>query len=455
MQNIGFDKTIKKDASTDDTLRLIVSTANQYSKSQFAIHAAAELCPKGTSKEQCLRNVFEFYTRNVKYKLDPKGIERIYTPNRTIIEGQGDCKKAATFIASILLAAGIKPIFKHVTYEGNGIYTHIYIIVGTPEQYITLDPTNGGNYDSEVSHKNATLYYPNGKKMELKLMGNPSNLERYDSSVSGINWSATCGTMENDIQTISDCTMGAANPRVSHLTHSAVMHKMIPNKPHLQKALQNIPVANQRGAFLELINHNYNGIATALVTALAHNPDALNGLWKEIGGDLVHLKQTVLKGASAKPMKGTEYIGFSLKKFLHAAAGVLHVVATVISNIPGVPPSIGDVLNKVADTAQNIATDPRTPEIEIHDKHIDKVLPPDPTGMVIVNPNQRFQKGDTGHGGEHRGSFFSIGGFIFKSILIIHILNINEDLKPILGTMAVVAPLLYFILKNKLKTWQI
>ena len=212
MENVGFDKTIKKDANTDDTLRLIVHTAIVYSKGDFAKHTAKLLCPKGTSRDACLRAIFDYYCRNVVYKLDPTGTEIINTPNKTIIDGQGDCKKAATFIASILLAAGIEPIFKHVFYDNNDQYTHIYIIVGTPDNYITLDPTNNCNYDKEVKYKHGTLYFVNGKKMDLKLVGKLDDVhDNTPSQVAGINWSGNCASMHDDLSIIGDSTMGKIN----------------------------------------------------------------------------------------------------------------------------------------------------------------------------------------------------------------------------------------------------
>jgi hypothetical protein len=454
VDNVGFDKTISKDASTDDTLALIVHTANVYSKGDYAMECAKHLCPNGTPRAACLRNIFDYYCRNVVYKLDPKGTEKVYTPNRTIIEGAGDCKKAATFLGSVLLASGIEPIFKHVYYDNNDQYTHIYVIVGTPDNYITLDPTNGCNYNKEVKYKHANLYFTNGRKMELKQMGaTDSPHQQSPSMVAGIDWNATCGSMNNDISAISDNMLGATKRPVHHLSHAAVMNKIIPNKPHLKAALKNIPVANQRGAFLTLIEHNYNGLATNLAAALGHDPHALDKVWKEVGGDLAHLKGIVLKGAT-KPaahetsVSSPQYIGFSFKKFLHAAAAVIHVVAAVVSVI--YPPAAA-ILNKVADKCEDIATNAPV-DIQIHDKNIDRALPPDPTGVVIKNPNQNFHGGKGGHG-HHVGSFNSIGGFIFKSVLLISILNINQDLKNVLGTVALLAPFVYLVVKNYLTKW--
>jgi len=441
VEKVGFDKVVKKNASTEDTLQLIVSTAIHNSKLPFARECAARLCPTGTAKDNCLRNIFEYYCRNVSYKLDPDGSERIYTPNRIIIEGEGDCKKAATFLGSVLMAAGIDPIFKHVTYSGNSKYSHIYIIVGTPDNYITLDPTNGCKYNSEVDYNSGTLYYTNGKTMELRSMGKVGLF----NDISNVAWSEEIGKMENDIDSISCNVMGAA-PKIK-LTHEGVLNKLVPStKPALKKALQNIPIDSQRGSFLTLVKNNYNGIATHLATALGKDPNALNELWKTIGGDQLTLKQAVIKGATqnatnATELKGPEYIGFSFKKLLHAAAGILHVVGSIVSIVA---PAAGAAISSIGDKAEAIAIDPATPNIQIDDKNLDKTFPPDPTGQIIPHPNQAH------HAAVH-GSFLYVGGFIFKSVLLISILHINQDLKNLLGTVALVAPLVYLVIKNKSK----
>lgn len=172
MENIGFDKLIKKNASVDDTLALIIKSSIECSKMPFVKSIVEKLGPT-TPKSEFIRRVFDYYCRNVEYTLDKEGTESVHTPALVIVNGKGDCKKAATFLASVLIAAGIEPIFKHVYYDGSDLYTHIYIIVGNPDynNYITLDPTNDCKFNKEVDYRTGTLYFTNGKHMELRLMG--------------------------------------------------------------------------------------------------------------------------------------------------------------------------------------------------------------------------------------------------------------------------------------------
>lgn len=179
MTNVGFDKLIKKNASVEDTLDLIVKVANECSKKSYVNSIVKRFSPIH-DRNEFLRNVFNYYCRNVVYQLDGTGTEEVHNPELTITNGTGDCKKAATFLASILIAAGIEPVFKHVYYEGEQDYTHIYIIVPDPDfkNYITLDPTNNCEYDKEVNYKSATLYFTNGTNMELRHMGKPAHTNK-------------------------------------------------------------------------------------------------------------------------------------------------------------------------------------------------------------------------------------------------------------------------------------
>jgi len=183
---------VKKEATVDDTLRTIVNAINQCKHSPFVRQVVSEISklhdPR-TDKIGFIKELFSFICRNLKYQLDIPGIEEVWTPELTLREKIYDCKKGTVFIGSVLAAAGIDPIAKHVYYANpNGgleDWTHIYIIIpessmrtGTHTMefnlhpYITMDTTNDCKFNTEVNHKTETLYFLNGKKMELHMMGN-------------------------------------------------------------------------------------------------------------------------------------------------------------------------------------------------------------------------------------------------------------------------------------------
>jgi hypothetical protein len=439
--NVGFDKLITDDADVDDTLNLIVHTVNTYSKDGFVKQVVKKLTTPVQSREEFIHALFDYYCRNVSYLLDQPGIEKVYTPARTIDEGEGDCKKAATFLAAVLEAKGIEPILKHVYYSNGGDYTHIYVIVPNPGftkqvEYITLDPTNDCQYNKEVKYSKATLYFLNGKHMELRQMGGPP--EEHERTVKSFNIPFSeaiqtgCHEMGNAFDELND------NPNLylsggvgkgkkinfGHLLNNVLLHNpytqaalaLVKGGEHLQNgilkalkvpaktllAVHDIPLEQQRGSMLALITNNVGGIASHLALTLGTNPHALDDVWGIVGGDINALKAEVLAGSKKPPInindkkaealieqrtiKGPEYIaGDFFKKLLHGAAALLRAVAPVVNAII---PGSGAVISKIADTADNIAnnlptinkngvTFPPAPQLPV-DTHGAKV--PSPSG---------------------------------------------------------------------------
>ncbi len=464
MSDNGFHKVISKRANVDDTLALIIDTINTYSKSTYVDTVIRELGPV-TDKLDFIKRVFDFYCRTVKYQLDDKKAELVTTPALTIAMGIGDCKKASVFLASVFHRAGIEPILKHVYYDNTGkdTYTHIYVIVPyssyaqatqfTLDPYLTTDPTNDCRFNSEVNYKTGTLYFLNGKIMELHQMGN-SNMSNNSSQMSSLPFSEEinlgCSHMGADFDQVAD-NMGApvmpqtkgALPTVHAPEHLAVLQKLAPSKPALQAATKNIPIDQQRGAFLELIKNNVDGISTNLLQVLAKDPNALNNVWHIVGGDTAHLKTLLMEGAKQKAvsssgMAGPDYIGFSFKNFLHGAANVLHAIAPIASAII---PGAGAVINGIANKAESIAlsapvTNPVTKQI----------APPPPLPPDLHGTNIPF--GTYPQGMVAGSAMGSMGGFFFKSMLLISYNVSDITMQAVLSTSVSVGLLVYWLNKK-------
>lgn len=75
--------------------------------------------------EKC-RAVFSYLARNVRYKIDPYGVQWIKTPARLLRDGQGDCKSFTMFIASCLHCLGVPVIVRFVNFDGGYQFTHVY-----------------------------------------------------------------------------------------------------------------------------------------------------------------------------------------------------------------------------------------------------------------------------------------------------------------------------------------
>ena len=318
---MAFHFTIPQ-ASIQDTLRYIINFINKYSADSFAADFAKQLDPSG-DKQQFIKRLFDYICQNGYYKLDEDGEEEVWTPAKTIRtrndqgKFQYDCKKITILIGSVLKAAGIEPVLKHVYYsDGQGgfkDYTHIYIIVPYPDMdhYLTVDPTNNCQWNTEVDHDKATLYFLNGTKQEtapmnLHLMGNGNQTKNNPSVLSMFGESAGC--IENDMNAITGRSVNIGNynyqaDRIG-LKNDYFTYTASEALGHAAKVpLLFIP----RGAFLGLL---YLGKllantplklnwASRLARAWQANKSQVRKTWWKLGGtaDAAALKTAIIKGS--------------------------------------------------------------------------------------------------------------------------------------------------------------
>ena len=314
---MAFHFTIPQ-ASIQDTIRYILNFVNKYSSDPFVVQFASDLQPSG-DKEQFIKRLFNYICQNGYYKLDEDGEEEVWTPAKTIRtrnsagKFQYDCKKITILIGSILKAAGIDPVLKHVYYTddkgGYKDYTHIYIIVPYPDMqhYITVDPTNSCMYNTEVDHDKATLYFLNGQTQEaapmnLHLMGNNNQKSKSPSVLSMFGESAGC--VECDMNAIvrksnynyeadtiglkNDYFSFTAGEKAGHIAKVALLS--IPRNAflgilYLGKLLANTP-----------LKLNW---AARLAAAWNKNKAQVRKTWWKLGGtaDAKALQTAIIKGS--------------------------------------------------------------------------------------------------------------------------------------------------------------
>ena len=158
-----------KDATTFDSIDLIVEFATKYADS-----ATVQSIVRATDANDVLtfsRNLFDYMCKHVRYQLDPLGKEMVWTPERLLREGIGDCKKLSTAIAAALINKGYPVLFKVISYDGKG-YEHIYPIIPLEGgDYITLDVVNDCRFNEEIPHTVSSLWDLNGKQLDLYAMG--------------------------------------------------------------------------------------------------------------------------------------------------------------------------------------------------------------------------------------------------------------------------------------------
>lgn len=95
-------------------------------------------CLEGDTQYQTLRNVWDFIKKNLKYRPDRPGHERIKSPGALFASGYGDCKSYSVATGAILRYFGIPYRYRFAAYDA-GDYTHVYIVADGEEGDVILD----------------------------------------------------------------------------------------------------------------------------------------------------------------------------------------------------------------------------------------------------------------------------------------------------------------------------
>lgn len=88
---------------------------------------------------QCY-SVFDYVINNVQYVEDAGNNQYIKTPARTLYDGFADCKSMAILVACCLKALGIDAVLRFVDFNGNKIYTHVYVVAFVDGMELVIDP---------------------------------------------------------------------------------------------------------------------------------------------------------------------------------------------------------------------------------------------------------------------------------------------------------------------------
>lgn len=307
---------VKKNADLSDTIRLIVTTIQQNYSSPFIEAINAKLFSSDPNTANYLRRLHDYIYRNVKYQLDPIGKEKVYRPETTISNGNGDCKKQSVIIAAALKRAGIQCYLKHVFYKDQP-FTHIYVIVPaqTAKGYITMDATENPTFNNEVQYQRANVYDLNGKKMDL-YTGKRSVTENFTAPI----YNASRGLMD-DMNFITGCPMGSTpleqavaieaqlmNPEsMSSRRYNGEAYPMGKKRKSKEERKENRKKISQhfkgvgfgplRLAFLGLVRINALKLADRLLMLYKKDRPRLEKTWNDFGGNIEQLKETIAKGS--------------------------------------------------------------------------------------------------------------------------------------------------------------
>ncbi|HEY6436433.1 MAG TPA: transglutaminase-like domain-containing protein, partial [Ignavibacteriaceae bacterium] len=328
-----FHIVVKEGATIPDTLNLITKAINVCYRSPYVVELTKRLNPTG-DKYAFIKRVFDFVCNHVQYKLDTPGDEEVWTPEKTVREGIGDCKKMTVLIASILKCAGIEPVCKHVYYK-NELHTHIYVIVPFPtlQNYLTVDPVNHKQWNKEVNHSKASLHFLNGTKMDLHMMGKQPSKSNFNVNWDGVSIHKAVQGVEDNIRSLAGVGcgingsekdkilaqslmgdfaitgldddeiingMGAIGKRKSRKNRGAQKEKRKARRQKLFHVFKAVNLAPSRVSFILLVETNIFHLAERMAKSWIHNPEGLKKVWKQFGGNPDKLKKAIIKGVARK-----------------------------------------------------------------------------------------------------------------------------------------------------------
>lgn len=134
----GIHKTIFKDGDTQDIINTVIWADSQKEHKSDTGYLAAKL--KGATPLQTAYNTWYWVKNNIKYILDPLGEQYIKAPNKTLIDGFGDCKSRTLLITSLLANNGIAYGYRFAGYHKNKPLGHVYALIYINGVVHVLDP---------------------------------------------------------------------------------------------------------------------------------------------------------------------------------------------------------------------------------------------------------------------------------------------------------------------------
>ncbi len=110
------------------TRDIIAEVLDTYKQSIGMLDAFAQHL-KGSTVEQTCKNIYSFWKSNIRYKVDPEGVQWAKTPAAVWHSKFCDCKSFSIAIATCLQALGMEFIIRFASYGSNTtVPTHVYVV---------------------------------------------------------------------------------------------------------------------------------------------------------------------------------------------------------------------------------------------------------------------------------------------------------------------------------------
>ena len=111
---------------------------------------------------EALRALFTWVRDHIRYQADPRGLELLSEPARTLQKGREDCDGKATLVAALAHASGFagQIAFRAIKVAGlrPNEFSHVYAIAHLPARVLALDATYPGTvFGWEYPRRLATM----------------------------------------------------------------------------------------------------------------------------------------------------------------------------------------------------------------------------------------------------------------------------------------------------------
>ena len=302
------DRIIIDDGEVDQTVDLMKKVVWKYINDTKRI--AQQL--KGSSLNQTCENIWTFLHDHIQYRLDKKGVEQLRRPCRSWAERtEGiDCDCFSIFVSSILTNLEIAHKFRITKYNTDQ-YQHVYVIVPTGKQQITID-WGLSEFDTEKD-------YSQNKDFTMNMNGiNIAVLSGIDSDVmdlvAGFEGLGELTEAENQKflfeHLVKTRTMIAAKPElISNVDYPPAFLKMLDyaianwHTPNRDQALENLArnedEINQMNGFDGSEDPEMDGLDELYgdYDELSGKKAGKKGFFKKVGSAVKKVGKTTIKAA--------------------------------------------------------------------------------------------------------------------------------------------------------------
>jgi predicted transglutaminase-like cysteine proteinase len=122
-------------------------------------------CLRGATDYDTLHNVWRFVKKNIRYRADRVGHERVKSPGALYASREGDCKSFSIAEGALLRALGFPYKYRFTAYEP-GDFTHVYVVTSLDGREVILDAVNDKGHRAGFDHE--VRYY---KKKDIRPAG--------------------------------------------------------------------------------------------------------------------------------------------------------------------------------------------------------------------------------------------------------------------------------------------